>query len=108
MNIRPSFKSICLCADELQLDRAEREAGGWLLFRFEYLQLGPDRSSPSSHQKMSSYDQKKGRNKTDSYISYFELSSCYNCDAVQCSFEVSRKSVKYPSLFEQGSFLSNC
>ena len=69
----------------------------------------PDRSSPSSHQKMSSYDQKKGRNKTDSYISYFELSSCCNCDdAVHCSFGVSRKSVKYPSLFEQGSFLSNC
>ena len=37
---------------------------------------GHDGSSSTSHQKMSSYDQKKGRNKTDCYVSCIALFSC--------------------------------
>ena len=102
-NISPSSNSICLCLMNCSGSVRRGGAGGWLLSRFEYLQLGTWRIIfHFSSENVFLWSKEREEQNRNTFLSLHCFLWTQTWDAVQCS-RVSRKSVKYP--FERIIFI---
>ena len=83
-NTSPSSNSICLCLMNCSgsVQRGEQAAGCYPDLNIS--SWGRDGSSSTSHQKISSYDQKKGMNKTETHF-FHCIVSCEHKPGMQSS-----------------------
>ena len=102
-NISPSSNSICLCLMNCSGSVRRGGAGGWLLSRFEYLQLGTWRIIfHFSSENVFLWSKEREEQNRNTFLSLHCFLWTQTWDAVKCS-RVSRKSVKYP--FERIIFI---